>query len=99
VACLASPALWRLVDEIAASPAVTAAITQQSLGFADQVEEQVRMRSRGADDWLEQKVRRLTRRRQRTENASGNGQRTETLPAASVPPLPPAGEEPERDGR
>lgn len=33
---LASRALWRLVDEVADSPAVTAAITQQGLGFADQ---------------------------------------------------------------
>jgi hypothetical protein len=60
---LASRALWRLIDEVADSPAVTAAITQQSLGFADQVGEEVRTRSRGADDWLERAARRLTRRR------------------------------------
>jgi hypothetical protein len=57
-----SDALWRLVDEIAGSPAVTAAISQQGLGFADQVGTEVRGRSRKADDWLERKARRLTRR-------------------------------------
>ena len=34
---LESEELWLLVDEIADSPAVTDAITQQSMGFADQV--------------------------------------------------------------
>lgn len=88
---LASPALWRLVDEIAASPSVTAAITQQSLGFADQVEEEVRMRSRGADDWLEQKVRKLARRRQSNATAPENG--------GQATPAAPSREKPERDGR
>lgn len=59
---LASEALWHLVDEIAASPAVTAAISQQGLGFADQVGDQVRIRSRGADDWLESTAHRLIHR-------------------------------------
>jgi hypothetical protein len=56
---LASDALWRLVDEIVDSPAVTVAITQQSLGFADQVGEQIRGRTRRADDWLERAAHRL----------------------------------------
>jgi hypothetical protein len=56
---LASDALWRLVDEIADSPAVTVAITQQSLGFADQLGEQIRGRTRRADDWLERAAHRL----------------------------------------
>ena len=56
---LASDALWHLVDEIADSPAVTVAITQQSLGFADQLGEQIRGRTRRADDWLEQRAHRL----------------------------------------
>lgn len=56
---LASRGLWRLIDEVADSPAVTAAITQQSLGFADQVGDVVRSRTRSADDWLERAVRRL----------------------------------------
>jgi len=59
---LESPSLWRLIDEVAASPAVTAAITQQSLGFADQVGAEVRVRSRDVDDWLERAARRLARR-------------------------------------
>ena len=56
---LASESLWHLIDEIAASPAVTAAISQQGLGFADQVGDQVRDRSRKADDWMERAARRL----------------------------------------
>lgn len=56
---LASDALWRLVDEIADSPAVSVAITQQSLGFADQLGEQIRVRTRRADDWLERAAHRL----------------------------------------
>src|SRR6516165_4602864 len=59
---LASDALWDLIDTIVDSPHVTAAITQQSLGFADQVGDEVRMRSRRADDWLERAARRLARR-------------------------------------
>ena len=59
---LASGAVWRLIDEVADSPAVTAAITQQSLGFADQVAEEVRGRTRSADDWLERAAHRLSRR-------------------------------------
>jgi hypothetical protein len=58
-----SDALWVLVDEIAGSPAVTAAISQQGLGFADQVGGEVRARSRKADDWLERAAQRLTHRR------------------------------------
>jgi hypothetical protein len=59
---LASDALWHLIDEIVASPAVTAAVSQQGLGFADQVAENVRGRSRKADDWLERAARRLVHR-------------------------------------
>lgn len=56
---LASDGLWHLVDEIVDSPAVTAAITQQSLGFADQLGEQIRGRTRRADDRLERAAHRL----------------------------------------
>jgi hypothetical protein len=56
---LASESLWNLIDEVAGSPAVTAAISQQGLGFADQVGDQVRDRSRKADDWMERAARRL----------------------------------------
>jgi hypothetical protein len=59
-----SDALWNLVDEIAGSPAVTAAISQQGLGYADQVGDAVRTRSRKADDWLERAAARLIGRRQ-----------------------------------
>ena len=62
-ALVASDALWELVDRIADSPAVTAAISQQGLGFADQVGDEFRNRSRRADDLLERTARRLTRRR------------------------------------
>lgn len=59
---LASPSLWHMIDEIAASPAVTAAISQQGLGLADQVGEEVREQSRKADDWVERAARRLIHR-------------------------------------
>lgn len=58
---LESEELWILVDEIARSPAVTEAITQQSIGFADQVADGVRVRSRHADTWLEGAARRALR--------------------------------------
>jgi hypothetical protein len=60
---LESPELWVMVEEIARSPAVTEAITQQSLGFADQLAAEVRKGSTGADDWLERTARRVRWRR------------------------------------
>jgi hypothetical protein len=62
VRLLSSEGLWKLIDEISASPAVTAAISQQGLSFADQVGDQVRDRSRKADDWVERAARRLVHR-------------------------------------
>ena len=59
---LASEALQHLVEEIADSPAVTAAITQQGLSFADQLGEVVRGRSRRADDLLERAAHRVAPR-------------------------------------
>jgi hypothetical protein len=59
---LESEELWLVVDEIAQSPAVTEAITRQSVGFADQVAGQVRDRSRSADARLERAARRVLRR-------------------------------------
>jgi hypothetical protein len=59
---LESEALWVLVEEVAQSPAVTDAVTQQGYGFADQVAGGVRARSRNADAWLEGKARRALRR-------------------------------------
>ena len=63
VRLLQSDDLWLLVDEVARSPAVTAAIAKQSAGFADQVAGGVRARSSSADAWLERRARRLLRRR------------------------------------
>jgi hypothetical protein len=62
---LEGEALWRLVDEVAQSPSVTAAISGQGLGFADQVGGEVRQRSRQADDWLEEVAHRIIHRRNR----------------------------------
>ena len=58
-------AMWVLVDQIAASPVVTEAITQQGTGFAEQVAGEVRAGSRNADARLERAARRLLRRRAR----------------------------------
>ncbi|HSC03000.1 MAG TPA: hypothetical protein VLC49_06765 [Solirubrobacteraceae bacterium] len=63
VRLISSEGLWQLIDEVAASPAVTAAISQQGLSFADQVGEEMRDRSRRADDWVERAARRLVHRR------------------------------------
>ncbi len=62
---LESDALWRLVDEIAASPSVTAAISGQSLSFADQLGGELRGRSRSADARLERIAHRIARRNDR----------------------------------
>jgi hypothetical protein len=67
-------ALWALIDEVAQSPAVTDAITQQGLGLADEVATDLRDRSRDADAWLERAARRLLRR-----HAEGGG------PAGGMP--------------
>jgi uncharacterized RDD family membrane protein YckC len=48
-----------MVDEIAHSPAVTDAIGEQSVGFAEQVAGQVRVRSQRADARVERVARRL----------------------------------------
>ncbi|HEX5621423.1 MAG TPA: hypothetical protein VFX51_23560 [Solirubrobacteraceae bacterium] len=58
-----SPALWALIDEIAQSPSVAEAITAQGYGFADQVGDDIRERSRHADARLERLAWRLLRRR------------------------------------
>lgn len=60
---LESDSLWHLVDVIAASPAVRAAVSQQGLGFADQVGGAVRSRSRKADQRIERAALRLRRHR------------------------------------
>jgi len=70
VRLLESDDLWVLVEEIARSPAVTDAIARQSIGFAEQVAGGVRARSGDADAWVEQRARRLLRRRSATPPAS-----------------------------
>src|SRR5205807_2245900 len=71
---LASDGLWRLVDVIAASPAVRAAVSQQGLGFADQVGDAVRARSRKGDRRLERAARRLIRRQVNRGPTNRDGQ-------------------------
>jgi hypothetical protein len=66
-----SEAMWALIDVIARSPAVTDAIAQQGVGFADQVADEVRDRSRTVDDRLERGARRLLRRRPRPFGGGG----------------------------
>lgn len=68
---LATDELWVLVDVVASSPAVTEAIGQQGLGFADQVADVVRGRTRTADARLERMARRALRRRARSDGAAG----------------------------
>ena len=71
-------AAW--IDVIAASPAVRAAVSQQGLGFADQVGEAVRARSRKADRRLERAAHRLSRRHpteSRPTQDDGDGQPTQ----------------------
>jgi hypothetical protein len=56
-------ALWTLVDGVAQSPAVAAAMRQQGVGLGDELAGEVRERSRYADAWLERGARRVLRRR------------------------------------
>ena len=62
VQLLESEGLWVLVEEIVQSPTVTNAISQQGVGFANQMAGVMRDRSRTADDRLERLARRFTRR-------------------------------------
>ena len=54
-----SPALWNLIETIASSQAVRDILTAQSAGFAEEVADDVRGRSRQADAQLEHAARRL----------------------------------------
>lgn len=83
---LASDGLWRLVDEVAASPAVMAAVSQQGLGFADQLGNAVRARSRKGDRRLERAADRLAGHKttvsgQIPVQGDGDGQPTADLQA------------------
>jgi hypothetical protein len=68
---LESDELWLMVEEIAGSPAVTEAIAQQSVGFADHVAGSVRERSRTADAKIERAAWSLLRRRSRDSTVEG----------------------------
>jgi hypothetical protein len=54
-----SPALWSLIETIASSQAVRDILTQQGTGFAEEIADDVRGRSRQADAQLERAARRL----------------------------------------
>jgi hypothetical protein len=60
-----SPAMWSLLEDVMQSSVVAEAIAQQGAGFADQVGDQVRERSRTVDDKLERAAWRLLGRRAR----------------------------------
>jgi hypothetical protein len=64
---LASRELWRLVLEVAESPAVADAIARQGVGFADQMAEEVGERTRRADVGLERAARRMLHREPRPD--------------------------------
>jgi hypothetical protein len=68
-----SPAMWALIEEIAQSPSVAEAITAQGYGFADQVGDDIRERSRHADARLERLAWRLLRRRSPPGDAAPSG--------------------------
>jgi hypothetical protein len=72
---LDSDGLWHLIDEVAASPAVTAAISHQGLGFADQVGGELRARSRKGDDRLERTAHRLRHRHPKPPGTAPDGRR------------------------
>lgn len=59
---LAGTDFWRLVLEVADSPAVAEAIARHGAGFADQVAGEVGDRTRHADARLEQAARRILHR-------------------------------------
>jgi hypothetical protein len=74
-----SDGLSRFIETVVDSPAVSAAITQQGLGFADPVGAEIRTRSRSADDWVEGAVARSVRRK-RSRSASADSDPTGETP-------------------
>ncbi len=106
---LKSEGLWVLVEEVVQSPTVTSAISQQGVGFANQMAGVMRDRSRTADDRLERLARRFTRRapREQAADALGTGppevdvlgsRSPETEALGSGAPQAPAGTVPEAAG-
>jgi MoxR-like ATPase len=69
---LASADVWRLVDEVAQSPALAEAVARQGAGFADQVADEVGDRTRRADARLERAARRMLRRSPQAGHGPGS---------------------------
>jgi hypothetical protein len=69
---LASRAFWRIVLEVAESPAVADAIARQGAGFADQMAGEVGERTRRADAGLERAARRMLHRGPRPAPGAGS---------------------------
>ncbi len=84
--------LWSLVDQIAQSPTVMAAISQQGVGFASQIAVVARDRSATADDRLERFAARFVRRRPRT--AAPAAGEPDAAPEAGEPDAAPPADEP-----
>jgi hypothetical protein len=60
---LDSEEMTRIVERVANSPELRSAVAAQSVGLADEVAEQVRVRAAAGDDVAERLARRLLRRR------------------------------------
>ena len=75
---LAGADFWRLVLEVAESPAVADAVARQGAGFADQVADadEVGGRTRGGDARLEQAARRVLHRPQASRGSGPLAQQT-----------------------
>jgi uncharacterized RDD family membrane protein YckC len=70
---LASPELDRVVEHVASSPAVRAAVMNQTSSFADEVAARVRERAARLDDAAERTARSLFRRSARAHGAPSGG--------------------------
>ena len=76
---LDSDEIQRLIERIADAPEIRAAITQQGLGLIDDIGRQLARVAKRLDDGLERIVRRLTRRKPRTESPPQAGAITRAL--------------------
>src|SRR4051812_34171974 len=76
---LASDEAQELVERIAEAPEVRAAIASQGIGFLDDIRREIGKVARRIDDGIERVVRRLTRRKARTEPTECAGAFTRVL--------------------
>jgi len=76
---LASDEAQKLVERIAEAPEVRAAIASQGVGFLDDIRRQIGKIARTADGAIERILRRITRRRQRTQPTECAGVFTRVL--------------------